>query len=47
MALSTFFRRGLLSLGAVGVAGTAALAYAGSHDDEPNPEVSLLLRRES
>ena len=46
MVLSTFVRRGLLSLGAVGVAGTAAVAYAGSHDDEPNPEVRLFFLRE-
>jgi hypothetical protein len=30
----------LLATAALGGAGAAALAYAGSHDDEPNPEVS-------
>lgn len=44
MTLSAFVRRALLATGALGVAGTAAVAYAGSHDDEPNPEVSFFER---
>lgn len=40
MALSTFFRRTAVSAALVGGAGAAVLAYAGSHDDQPNPEVS-------
>ena len=41
MVLSAFVRRTLLATAALGGAGVTALAYAGSHDDEPNPEVSL------
>ena len=44
MTPSAFVRRALLATGALGVAGTAAVAYAGSHDDEPNPEVSFFER---
>jgi hypothetical protein len=40
MVLSALVRRSLLATAALGGAGAAALAYAGSHDDEPNPEVS-------
>ena len=39
MVLPTFLRRALLSTAVLGAAGTAAVSYAGSHDDEPNPEV--------
>lgn len=41
MVLSAFVRRTLFATAALGGAGVAALTYAGSHDDEPNPEVSF------
>lgn len=46
MVLSAFVRRTLLATAALGGAGAAALAYAGSHDDEPNPEVRLFFKDE-
>jgi len=47
MVLSSFVRRTLLATAALGGAGVAALTYAGSHDDEPNPEVSFSVIGES